>query len=92
MTDAQEALDEYSSVTCTDHLDSFAHNHHPTIERALRLLAAVEAGTHKVVPMIAHWKQLEDMVDVGMCENKSYDDIYNAALQAAPDFFAEDGK
>lgn len=52
MTDAQEALDEYSSVTCTDHLDSFVHNHHPTIERALRLLAAVEAGEWKVVPTV----------------------------------------
>lgn len=51
MTDAQEALDEYSSVTCIDHLDSFVHNHHPTIARALRLLAAIEAGEWKVVPV-----------------------------------------
>lgn len=64
-------------------------------EKALRLLAAVEAGTHKVVPANLLGCQVNAMAaqefttDNG---NSSYVDLYRVALQAAPDFFAEDGK
>ena len=61
--------------------------------RALRLLAAVEAGTHKVVPSNLLGCQVNAMAaqefttDSG---NSSYVDLYRAAVQAAPDFFGGD--
>lgn len=82
------------------------------VRRALRLLAVVEAGTHKVVPIKA---TAENGMKYNLIGEFRYDrtyadddgnerdikfdltwpetkEAYDKMLQAAPDFFGEDGK
>lgn len=70
--------------------------HRPVVEKALRLLAAVEAGTHKVVPIKGtqemHKAALQWYWNAGAISSDIPRGCLEAGLQAAPDFFGEDGK
>lgn len=74
--------------------------HRPVVEKALRLLAAVEAGTHKVVPVEPDECMVyaADLAQEQFCDVDVYPtrDLLKAAIRAAiyaaPDFFGEDGK
>lgn len=102
MTDAQRALDK--AIQGPNHENFFGnewrwmqiHPHVDKIRRALRLLAAVEAGEWKVVPQVPTKEMIEKghvwinglhLMNAGTKRDAMLQS-YRSMIIAAPDFFA----